>query len=148
MNIRGLYPKCDQSKIPYLSDLASKTNAPFICLTETHLNPTILDAEISINGYDLFRSDRLERFHGGVAVYVRKDLAVKTFMRDSNSYCDSIILHVPQLNLVLISIGHQTVQKYFSIKLWSMQAASLEIWKLITSMQIHILFLGTLTFPS
>ena len=104
MNIRGLYPKSDQSKIPYLADLASKTNAPFICLTETHLTPSILDAEVSITGYDLFRSDRMERSHGGVATYVRKDLAVKTFVKDSNSYCDSLILHVPQINLFIINL--------------------------------------------
>ena len=104
VNIRGIYPKCDKSKVPYLSDLAQQTNAPFICVTETHLNPSILDAEISINGYDLFRSDRSERSHGGVAIYCRKDIAVKTFVKDSNSYCDSLILDIPQLNLVLINI--------------------------------------------
>ena len=81
INIRGLYPKCNQSKIPYLSDLTSKTNAPFICLTETHLTPSVLDAEVSISGYDLFRSDRKYRSHGGVAIYVRKDLAVKKISR-------------------------------------------------------------------
>ena len=104
MNIRGLYPKSDQSKIPYLSDLAMQTNAPFICLTETHLTPNILDAEISISGYYLFRSDRKDRSHGGVAIYVRKDLAVKTAVNDSNSFCDSLILHIPQLNLVLMNV--------------------------------------------
>ena len=104
INIRGLYPKTDQSKIPYLSDLAQQTNAPFICVTESHLNPSILDAEISIAGYDLFRSDRKDRSHGGVAIYVRKDLAVKASIQDSNTYCDSLILHIPQLNLVLMNV--------------------------------------------
>ena len=86
MNIRGLFPKGDNSKVPYLSDLALTTNAPFICLTETHLTSAVLDAEVAVRGYDIFRSDRVERSHGGVAIYVRKDIAVKTSMKDSNSY--------------------------------------------------------------
>ena len=80
------------------------TNAPFICVTESHLNPDILDAEISIPGYDIFRSDRVGRTHGGVATYVRKDLVVKSEAKDSNSFCDSLLLHIPQLNLVLVNI--------------------------------------------
>ena len=62
------------------------------------------DAEISISGYDLFRCDRKDRSHGGVAVYVRKDLVVKSIMQESNSFCDSLVLHLPQLNLVLINV--------------------------------------------
>ena len=103
-NIRGLNPKSDQTKIPYLADLAKESNSPFICLTETHLNPEILDAEIQIDGYNLFRSDRLNRSHGGVCIYVRKDLAVKSELKDSNSFCDSLILHIPQLNLVITNM--------------------------------------------
>ena len=68
------------------------------------MNPSILDAEIAIPGYDLFRSDRKDRSHGGVAIYVRKDIAVKTSIQESNSYCDSLILHIPQLNLVLMNV--------------------------------------------
>ena len=104
VNIRGLYPKSDKSKVPYLADLAKETNAPFICITESHLNPEILDAEISIPGYDVFRSDRVGRSHGGVVSYVRKDFVVKSKLKDSNSFCDSLILHIPQLNLVLANI--------------------------------------------
>ena len=103
-NIRGLYPKSDQSKIPYLADLARESNSPFICLTETHLSPEILEAKILIKGYNLFRSDRLNRTHGGVCIYVRKDLAVKSEIGDSNSFCDSLILQIPQLNLIISNI--------------------------------------------
>ena len=63
-----------------------------------------MDSEISITGYDLFRSDRKNRSHGGVAIYVRKDLLVRSSIKDSNAYCDSVILHIPQLNLVLMNI--------------------------------------------
>ena len=84
--------------------MARESNSPFICLTETHLNPDVLDAEISIEGYNLFRSDRLNRSHGGVCTYVRKDLAVVSEIKDSNSYCDFQILYLPQLNLVITNV--------------------------------------------
>ena len=104
VNIRGLFPKSNKSKVPYLADLAKQTNAPFICVTKSHLNPEIIYAEISIQGYYIFRSDRVGRSHGGVVTYARKDMVVKTELKDSNSYCDSLILHIPQKNLVLVNI--------------------------------------------
>ena len=103
-NIRGLYPSTNKTKIPYLQDLANVSNAPFILLTETHLNPQILDAEIHLKNYTLYRSDRVGRSHGGVCTYVRNDLAAELIMKDSNSYCDSLVLKVHQLNLILINV--------------------------------------------
>ena len=87
-----------------MADLANQTNAPYVCITESHLNPDILDAEISIPGYNIFISDRIGRSHGGVVTYVIKDLLVKTVVQDSNSYCVSLALTIPQLNLVIINI--------------------------------------------
>ena len=46
-----------------------------IILTETHLSDSVLNAEVSIPGYALFRSDREGRTHGGTCAYVRNDLA-------------------------------------------------------------------------
>ena len=103
-NIRGLYPQSNKTKVPYLSDLAKLSNAPYICLTETHLNPDIIDAEIQLENYTLFRSDRNERSHGGVAIYVRNDLAATMILNDSNSYCDSLVIEIHKLNLILINI--------------------------------------------
>ena len=103
-NIRGLYPSTNKTKIPYLQDLAISTNSPFILLTETHLNPEILDAEIQIRNYNLYRSDRAGRSHGGVCIYVRNDLAASVIFKDSNSYCDSLILKIHQMNLLLVNI--------------------------------------------
>ena len=103
-NIRGLFPSCNKSKIPYLQDLAHVSNAPFILLTESHLNPQIMDAEIQIKNYTLYRSDRLNRSHGGVCTYIRNDLAAEVILQDSNSYCDTLALKVLQLDLILINV--------------------------------------------
>ena len=65
LNIRGLYPKSNQSKTKYLSDLADSKNSFLIAVTETHLDKDIEDFEINIKGWNLFRSDRISRSHGG-----------------------------------------------------------------------------------
>ena len=87
-----------------MEDLANVTNAPFICLTETHLNPHVLDAEIQIKNYTLFRSDRVGRSHGGVCIYVRNNLATSVILKDSNAFCDTLVLRIHKLDLLLINI--------------------------------------------
>lgn len=47
-NIQGLYPKTNQSKVPFLKDLAVIEDPIFIALTETHLKKEVKDAEITI----------------------------------------------------------------------------------------------------
>ena len=103
-NTQGLFPRCNQSKVPYYKDLATEHNSPFICLTESHLNAGVLDAEISIEGMNVYRSDRKQRMRGGVVTYVREDLAVAAEFKHSNCYCDSLALHIPLLDLALVTI--------------------------------------------
>lgn len=48
-----------------------------VCITETWMNESILDSEMSINGYALYRRDRDDadkQRGGGVAIYVHNDL--------------------------------------------------------------------------
>ena len=60
-------------KIDKLRLLAPKTNAAVIGISETKLADTVLEGEVSIDGYDIIRSDR-NGHGGGVACYTRKDL--------------------------------------------------------------------------
>ena len=65
MNIRGLKLTSDRSKPEHLADIMNIENSIGIGLTETWLNPNILDAEVMIDGFTLFRCDRLQRNRGG-----------------------------------------------------------------------------------
>ena len=58
LNIRGVYPKTNRTKINYIRDLASLADSAFIVMTETHLSSDILDAEVAIKGYTSYRADR------------------------------------------------------------------------------------------
>lgn len=103
-NIQGLYPKSNTTKIPYLKDLATESNLLFMALTESHLSDQVIDAEIQISNYNVFRIDRKDRSHGGVIVYTKDSLCIKEIAKNSNSYCEFIILEFPDINLVLTVI--------------------------------------------
>ena len=89
INIQGLFPKSNNTKVKYLSELINEcTNNIAIVLTETHLTPDIMDSEIRIPGYNLFRKDRCKRSHGGVAIYVLEDIISKELNSFSNGVCE------------------------------------------------------------
>ena len=76
-------------------------------LTETHLNPNILDAECCIENYDLYRADRGQnRSKGGVAMYIRSDVAgsSKLICSGSNGVVEYQMVHIRQYNVVIINI--------------------------------------------
>jgi hypothetical protein len=103
LNIRGLYLKSNKIKIKYLRDLAESSDSAMIILTETHLSPYILDAEISLgSNWIMYRADREGRTHGGCAVYVRRDLVNDLVTSHSNSYCDTLAVKVNTLETLII----------------------------------------------
>ena len=83
-------------------------------LTETWLREH-LDAEVCIDGYSIFRTDRDRkkkrrgRNSGGVAVYIRNDVSTKTeiFFSFSSGVIECLCLRVPKLNLILITVYRQ-----------------------------------------
>ena len=115
MNIQGLHPKTVQSKVPFVEDILKVKNQLFIGLSETWLREHS-DAEIDINGYTLFRSDRKRkkrsnrgRDSGGVACYIRNDLATSfDILSDfSNSVIESLCLFSRAENLIIILMYRQ-----------------------------------------
>ena len=65
LNARSLLPKMESLQL-----LAQAEDLDVICVVEIWLSAEILDAEISLCGYQCFRRDR-NRHGGGVVVYVR-----------------------------------------------------------------------------
>ena len=102
MNIRGLFLQNNRNKSNHLKNLALNSNAPWIAITETWLRPEILSSEIQIQGYKLYRADREGRTHGGCALYVRDDLTCELVASHSNMACDTLIVKVKTLNILVI----------------------------------------------
>ena len=103
-NIEGLRTFRRGNKVGYLREMAIQNRALFVALTETQLNEEIYDAEICMEGYTIFRTDRtLGRSKGGVAMYVREDLASETVVLASSSdgTVEYLLLWVEKLNLTM-----------------------------------------------
>ena len=73
------------SKIEELRQIAKNTISAVIGLSETKLDKTIFDSEVSIPNYSLIRKDR-NRKGGGVACYIRSDICFNS----QNSLSDEI----------------------------------------------------------
>ena len=51
-------------------------NIKLLAISETHLGSSIEEAEISIHGYNIIRSDK-NRYEGGVAVSIQNHIPAK-----------------------------------------------------------------------
>ena len=68
LNVNSLLPKIDE-----LRNIAKCSNAAVIGITETKLDKTVYDPEVTIDGYSIVRNDR-NRKGGGVACYIRRNI--------------------------------------------------------------------------
>ena len=84
-NIRGIYPKCNRTKMDTLADMAKVNYLNIIILTESHLKPEIGDSEVRVNGFNVYRSDREGKSHGGVMISVRDSLNTRKVLERKNS---------------------------------------------------------------
>jgi hypothetical protein len=69
LNVRSLIPK-----LTLVKRLLNETKTAVLALSETLLDETVPDGEISVDGYSLLRQDR-NRHGGGVLFYIRDGLA-------------------------------------------------------------------------
>ena len=102
LNINSLLSKIDE-----LWEIARKTRATVIGITESKLGGLVLDGEINIDGYELVRSD-WNRHGGGVACYIRSDISFNV-RGDFSSEIENIFLDIllPKTKPILIGILYQ-----------------------------------------
>ena len=100
---RVFYTNCGslKNKISEFRTISEIHRCAAICLTETHLSQDIFDAEIFINNYSVFRSDRLDgREKGGSCIYVHNSYTCTLI--DSFEAPDSIALMIDFSNFKMI----------------------------------------------
>ena len=99
MNVEGLCSRSRQYKVSMIGDIMMNARTAIAALTETHLNEDIKDAEIAIDGYQIFRSDREGRARGGVALYIKTELGADATVLSagSNGVVEHIILHLKSM---------------------------------------------------
>ena len=100
-NVRSLCPSQPEKKIDEIYHvLCQQECCDIVCISETWLNKNITDDQIAVQGYQVYRKDRMSNFGragGGVAIYCQENLPVT---RRSD-------LELDELELVLIEIKTQ-----------------------------------------
>ena len=75
-----------------------------IILTESHLKPEVLDAEINIDSFQLLRCDREHRKNGGVLAYISNKHPTKPILNYSNAFCSCLGFEVPSFNVIFFIV--------------------------------------------
>ena len=89
-----------------ISETLAENNPLLMAFVESHLSIDILDTEIHIKNYSIFRSDRNERSHGGVINYIREDIAATTkeLLAYSNDMCEVLCLELKEANTIVMTV--------------------------------------------
>ena len=87
-----------------ISDSLEIHNSVGIIITETWLDNTILDAEVKIENYDTFRSDRKGRKRGGTAIFLRSELMCKLDTAYSNGVVETLLVKCKKLDTLFVSV--------------------------------------------
>lgn len=112
-------PQTVQSKVPFITDLILHDKQLFTGLSETWTK-NHKEAELSIDGYTIFRCDSTRRkksnrgrLTGGVAFYVRDDLAItsEVLVCHSSEAVQMICLYSKVENIVLACLYRQPDDK-------------------------------------
>ena len=106
-NVAGLYPRTNTVKVQLLGETAKENGVVIVALTESHLKSQILDAEVHIPGFLLFRADRQDYISkGGVIIYVKEEYAygTKVLTSNCNGTAEWICLFLPIINTIMINI--------------------------------------------
>ena len=104
--MQGINPSVEKQKLK-IQALEEEVNGcdytiPFFALTETHLNESILDAEVHIKNYNIIRSDRTIRKQGGVALFLHDSVSVNEENKFSDNYTESIMVHIKKCKLTIV----------------------------------------------
>ena len=119
MNIQGLAPQTVQSKVPFITDTILPENQLFMGLSETWLR-NHKEAELAVDGYTIFRCDSSRkkksnrgRHTGGVAFYVRDDIAITSeeLMKHSSDSVQLLCLYSKAENLAIACLYRQPDDK-------------------------------------
>ena len=79
-------------------------NSIGVAITDSWLSDNINDAEISIDNYSIFRSDRCDRIRGGVCLYLRNDLGSVTGYTYCNNTVETLIVKCKKLDTLFIVV--------------------------------------------
>ena len=97
------------AKIPRLKEEINKINnsgldVPFIAITESWLKEHIHDAQINIENFNVFRSDRKLSKNGGVLLYIHKKIIVNEVLLFDDDVCSGVICLCKNSNCIIACV--------------------------------------------
>ena len=109
LNIWGMDPSAASTlcwKVPYLENLVTQSAVSYSILsfTETWLKPHITDAQLSIEGFNIFRADRENRGRGGCCLYIRENMIVSDHSKYDDDYCQVIGCSLENVKTMVFSV--------------------------------------------
>ena len=110
LNAQGIVPETRKSKSAWkmegLRDFVANQSAfiPIISITESWCKSYHSRAQINIDNYYSYRSDRKKRQRGGCIVYVHDNIIVNDFKMFDNKYCEAVQLSLPESKTLLFTI--------------------------------------------
>ena len=110
LNAQGLVPKTRKSKAAFkiddLRDFVANHSAfiPILSITESWCKSYHSRAQIDIENYYPYRSDRTKRQGGGCIVYVNNDIVVDDFKKFDNEYCEVVYVSLPESKTSLFTV--------------------------------------------
>jgi hypothetical protein len=125
LNIEGMNPSIvsQRDKIKFLEETIHTSDKfiPIVVACESHLEDGILNPEVSIHEYNIYRSDRIRRKCGGTLIYVHQTIQIDNIEQYSDSVCEAVLLYSKSLNQVIIGLyrpphGHPNLDIHTSFK--------------------------------
>ena len=108
-NARSILPKHDE-----LQTIVSTRKPDILCIVETWLYEDILDSEVSLQGYKLFRLDR-NRHGGGVLMYIDTSLPCKLLVCGGLHELEFIAISISLKSNFCVSLFYQPPSSPVSI---------------------------------
>ena len=69
-------------------------NIDVLGVAESWTNDKILDAEIAISGYEMFRKDRMDKRGGGVLLYVKEGYTAVNVSDRTKGKCETVWVNI------------------------------------------------------
>ena len=110
LNIQGLIPTATSNskwKIPYTSDTILNSegiSCPFMSITETWTKSYIRDAQLHIENYNIYRSDRNMRSRGGAMLYIHESLPVSNSEIFDDATCEGVSCVLESIKFIVVSV--------------------------------------------
>ena len=121
-NIRGLDSSAASTlcwKLPYLEELVTESVESYsiISITETWFKPHLTDAQLDMNGYNIFRSDRIKRGRGGCCLYIKDSITVTDHYKYDDDHIQVVCCSLDQIKTLVFAVyrpGDTPHQKFYN----------------------------------